>query len=203
MIEKLTKDTLMFFATFDPIGNLALFIALTKGYSEAQRRKIAFKSIFYSFIILSTSILAGQFILKGMGIELFSLQIAGGIILFIFGLQMIFGIKDKLTENISETDHDVSVFPLAVPSISGPGAIMSVIVLTDSGVYTFHQQLATFSAMTFTLLSTFVLFLLANPIMRVIGKNGALILVKVMGMILTALSIQLILDGLGVSLPLN
>lgn len=195
--EKIIRDTLMLMATFDPIGNLALFIALTKGFSEAQRRKIAFKSILYSFFILTGSILIGRFILQGMGIQLFSLQIAGGLILFIFGMQMIFGKEEKYIDRKPEKEHDIAVFPLAVPSIAGPGAIMAVIVLTDGTLYSVPNQAITFGIMMLVLLFTFLLFLMANPILKVIGKNGSLILVKVMGMILAALSVQLILDGFG------
>jgi multiple antibiotic resistance protein len=198
MLEKYIRDALMFMATLDPIGNLALFMALTKSYSEAQRRRIAFKSILYSFFILTGSILVGRFILQGMGIQLFSLQIAGGIILFIFGMQMIFGKEEKYLDRKPEKEHDLAVFPLAVPSIAGPGAIMAVIVLTDSSLYSVPVQVGTFGVMVLVLLFTFLLFLLANPIHKIIGKNGSLILVKVMGMILAALSVQLILDGFGI-----
>ncbi len=197
MLEKYIRDALMFMATLDPIGNLALFMALTKGHSEAQRRKIAFKSILYSFFILTGAILIGRFILQGMGIQLFSMQIAGGIILFIFGMQMIFGKEEKYIELKPEKEHDLAVFPLAIPSIAGPGSIMAVIVLTDGSLYSIPVQVGTFGVMVLVLLFTFLLFLLANPIHKIIGKNGSLILIKVMGMILAALSVQLVLDGIG------
>ena len=197
MLEKYIRDALMFMATLDPIGNLALFMALTKGHSEAQRRKIAFKSILYSFFILTGAILIGRFILQGMGIQLFSMQIAGGIILFIFGMQMIFGKEEKYLELKPEKEHDLAVFPLAIPSIAGPGSIMAVIVLTDGSLYSIPVQVGTFGVMVLVLLFTFLLFLLANPIHKIIGKNGSLILIKVMGMILAALSVQLVLDGIG------
>jgi len=197
MLEKYIRDALMFMATLDPIGNLALFMALTKGHSEAQRRKIAFKSILYSFFILTGAILIGRFILQGMGIQLFSMQIAGGIILFIFGMRMIFGKEEKYLELKPEKEHDLAVFPLAIPSIAGPGSIMAVIVLTDGSLYSIPVQVGTFGIMVLVLLFTFLLFLLANPIHKIIGKNGSLILIKVMGMILAALSVQLVLDGIG------
>ena len=197
MLEKYIRDALMLIATLDPIGNLALFMALTKSYSEAQRRRIAFKSVLYSFLILTGSILIGRFILQGMGIQLFSLQIAGGIILFIFGMQMIFNKEEKYLDRKPEKEHDLAVFPLAIPSIAGPGAIMAVIVLTDNSLYSIPVQAGTFGIMVLVLLFTFLLFLLANPILRIIGKNGSLILVKIMGMILAALSVQLVLDGFG------
>ena len=197
MLEKYIRDALMLIATLDPIGNLALFMALTKSYSEAQRRRIAFKSVLYSFLILTGSILIGRFILQGMGIQLFSLQIAGGIILFIFGMQMIFNKEEKYLDRKPEKEHDLAVFPLAIPSIAGPGAIMAVIVLTDNSLYSIPVQAGTFGIMVLVLLFTFTLFLLANPILRIIGKNGSLILVKIMGMILAALSVQLVLDGFG------
>lgn len=197
MVEKITKDALLLWATIDPIGTLALFAAVTSHLPSAARRKTAFKAIVYSSIILIGSIVVGQLILTGMGVKLISLELAGGVILFLFGLHMIFGSTSEMTADRPEAGHDAAVFPLAVPSIASPGAIMAVILLTDNYTYPIFTQAVT-AAITLGVLGvSFALMLLAGPILRVIGKNGAAILVRVMGMILAALSVELVMDALG------
>jgi multiple antibiotic resistance protein len=197
MLEKSIQDVLILWATIDPIGTLALFAAITAGVAPAERRKTAAKAIAYSAAILLSSIVIGQVILDGMGIKLNSLEVAGGAILFLFGLQMIFGDTGRAPGQ-PEPGHDIAVFPLAVPSIASPGAIMAVILLTDNDVYGIASQATTAAIMLGVLLITWVLMLLADPILRIIGKNGAAILVKVMGMILAALSAELILTALSI-----
>jgi len=198
MIDKFTTDALMLWATIDPVGTLALFAALTSGLTLEERRKIALKAVVYSSMILLVSIVGGQVILAGMGIRLISLQIAGGIILFLFGLQMVFGKSYKDSSGQPEPGHDLAVFPLAVPSIASPGAIMAVILLTDNYHYSIPTQAVTSLIMLAVLAITYAFMLGATRILRVIGKNGAAILVRVMGMILSALSVELIMKGLGV-----
>jgi multiple antibiotic resistance protein len=195
MIEKSIQDALILWATIDPVGTLALFAAITAGLAPAERRKVAAKAVGYSTAILLSSIVIGQIVLDGMGIKLNSLQVAGGVILFLFGLQMIFGDNAKASGQ-PEAGHDIAVFPLAVPSIASPGAIMAVILLTDNDVYDIASQATTAAIMLAVLLISWALMLLASPILRVIGNNGAAILVKVMGMILAALSVELVMNAL-------
>lgn len=147
-------------------------------------------------MILVGAVVIGQILLSAMGISLVSLQVAGGIILFVFALQMIFG--DDLAPSsggAKESGHDIAVFPLAVPSIATPGAIMAVILLTDNHVYTIKTQAVTTLLMLGVLVITFLFMLAATPILKVIGQNGAAILVRVMGMILAAMSIEFILEA--------
>ena len=156
------------------------------------------KAIAYSAMILLGAIVGGQLILTAMNIQLISLQVAGGVILFLFGLQMIFSHAANGTGG-SEAGHDVAVFPLAVPSIVGPEAIMAVIMLTDNHTHSVPTQAMTAAVMLAVLAITCVLMLLADPILRVIGKNGAAILERVMGMVLAALSVELVMDALGIA----
>ncbi len=188
----------MLWSTIDPVGTLALFAALTPGLAAAQRRKIALRATLYSCAILLGSIVIGQVLLSRMGVRLISLQVAGGIILFLFGLQMIFGGMTKASSQKPEAGHDLAVFPLAVPSIASPGAIMAVILLTDNEVYSVPQQLATALVLLAVLAITFAMMLFASAILRVVGNSGAAILVRVMGMVLAALSVELVMAALGV-----
>lgn len=196
IVEKYIRDALMLWTTIDPIGTLSLFAALTAGLTEEIRKKTAIKATIYATAILVGSMVIGQILLGGLGIQLVSLQIAGGIILFLFGLQMIFGTAGQSSPQ-PEQDHDLAVFPLAVPSIASPGAIMAVIVLTDNNTYPVSTQLGTTLILLIILGVTYVFMLAATPILRIIGKNGAAILIRVMGMILAALSVELVLGALG------
>ena len=198
MIEKLITDSVMLWATIDPIGTLVLFAAITSGLPHHERKKIAFKATCYSAAILLGSIILGQIILAALGIKLISLQIAGGIILFLFGLQMIFGSTFKEMSHRPEAGHDLAVFPMAVPAIASPGAIMAVILLTDNYQYSILSQAMTSAVMFLILGLTYVLMLWSTPILKVIGTTGAAVLIRVMGMILAALSVELIMNGLGV-----
>jgi len=112
---------------------------------------------------------------------------------------MIFGVNTGVTAYQSEKSHDIAVFPLAIPSLVGPEAIMAVILLTDNHIYPIKTQAATALAMLSVLLITYLMLVLSDPILRVIGKNGAAILERIMGMILTALSVELVMSGLGIS----
>lgn len=195
MLNKIIHDALMIWVTIEPIGTVVLFAALTSGLSPSERRKAATRAIVYSAIILLGAILIGQVILTAMHIQLISLQIAGGIILFLFGLQMIFG-RTATTFSQSEAGYDIAVFPLAIPSIVGPEAIMVVILLTDNYLYSVTTQAITAVVTLAVLAVTYLLMLLAEHLVRIIGKNGAAILERIMGIFLATLSVDLIVDAL-------
>ncbi|MGZ5576633.1 MAG: MarC family protein [Methylobacter sp.] len=194
MLNKIIHDALMIRVTIEPIGSVVLFASLTSGISAIERRKTATRAIAYSAIILLGAILVGQIILAAMHIQLISLQIAGGIILFLFGLQMIFGLA-AATYSQSEAGHDIAVFPLAIPSIVGPESIMVVILLTDNYLYSVTTQAVTAGITLGILAVTYVLMLLAEHLLHIIGKDGAAILERIMGIILATLSVDLLIDA--------
>jgi multiple antibiotic resistance protein len=199
MVERLVQDALFFLATLDPIGTVALFAGLTAGLTPINRRRTARRAILYAAGILFGSIIAGQLLLTALGIRLLSLQVAGGIILFLLGLQMLFVGTDQTSRGRPEEGHDVAIFPLAIPSIAGPGAIMAAIVRTDHELFSLTEQLTTAIVLLLTLGVTWFLMLLAEPVLKVIGQNGAAILVRILGMLLAALSVELVLTALGVA----
>lgn len=198
MIDKVVHDFLIIWATIDPIGTMALFVGLTSKLSAKEKRKTAYKTILYAALILIGAIVVGQVLLGAMGISLLSFQIAGGIILFLFGLQMIF--SQNSTEETGESRHDISVFPLAIPSTASPGAILAVILITDNHVYTIEEQVITTATVLSVLIVTLILLLLSNGIIKVIGVGGASLLTRLMGMILAALSVEFIMEALGFGL---
>jgi len=197
MLGKLFRDFMLIWTTIDPIGNLALFAGLTASLTRVERRRVARRATTYAAIILVCAVVAGQVILDAMGIHLLSLKLAGGIILFLFALKMLFGSMES-EAGAPEEGRDIAVFPLAVPSIAGPGTIMAVIVQTDNDVYTVPEQAATAGVMILVLFLTYVLFLLSDAILKVIGRQGASILVRVMGILLASLSVELIMNALGI-----
>jgi len=195
VLEKFIQDALIIWATIDPIGTMALFTALTAHLSSEERRRTAFKAIIYAGAVLLGSIVIGQMILGAMGIRLVSFQLAGGVILFLFGLQMIFGSGPQSSR--AEPEHEIAVFPLAIPATATPGAILAVILLTDNHVHPISVQIGT-SLITLGILGiTLILLLFSSRIISIIGISGASILTRVMGMILAALSVELIMNALG------
>jgi multiple antibiotic resistance protein len=199
MLAKIVRDALLFWTTIDPIGTVVLFALLTTGYSPEQRRKIAVQATCLAAILLVASIFLGQLVLAGLGIRLISLQVAGGLILFVFGLQMIFRSPGAKEEPRPEEGRELAVFPLAIPSIAGPGTIMAVIVATDREFYGFGQQVVSTGVLLAVLLATLGMLLGANGIIRVLGRQGSEAVTRVMGMLLAALSVELVMEALGVA----
>ncbi|WP_221801343.1 MarC family protein [Oceanobacter mangrovi] len=197
MLDKFVQDALILWATIDPIGSMALFAGLTANMTAEARRRTAIKTILYSGGVLIAAIVVGQLLLAAMGIQLVSLQLAGGIILFLFGLQMIFG-DPAGADAPMDSRHDIAVFPLAIPATASPGAILAVILLTDNSRFPIVTQAGTALVLIAILAVTLLLLLASGRIIRVIGTGGANILVKVMGMVLAALSVELVMKALDI-----
>ncbi|MEL7213323.1 MAG: MarC family protein [Pseudomonadota bacterium] len=183
------------FVIIDPIGLTPLFVALTQGMSDQARRAIALRACIISVVILLLFAVFGEAVLGFVGISLPAFRIAGGILLFLTALEMLFERRSKRREDQADDDRpDPSVFPLAIPLIAGPGAIASMILLTGDGDVI---QLATVSAVMLSVIAVvFVLFLLAGKIERLLGKTGINVVSRLLGMMLAALSVQFVLDGL-------
>ena len=196
MWEEIIRETIMLFATIDPIGTLSLFVAVTAKRPPIERRGIALRCILYSSLILIGFLVIGQVILSWLGVRLISFQIAGGIILFIFGIKMLFGGEDfGQSSGKGEVEHDVAVFPLAIPSIANPGSILAVVLLTDNNIHGVLDQSITAGILIAILLLTLALLLTANHIHRVIGNAGSQVLIRVIGLVLAAMAVETILQG--------
>src|SRR3954449_9834290 len=198
LLIKISKDFATLWTTIDPIGNVALFAGLTAALSRADRHWTALRACIYATIILVVAGTVGQMILDAIGIRMHSLKVAGGIILFLFGVQMLFGKLDEKKERSPEEGRDLAVFPLAVPAIAGPGAMMAVIVLTDNDVYTVPEQAETGVVLVVVLLMTYIFLRFSDFILRIIGQQGAAVLVRVMGIILASLAVEIVLTALAV-----
>jgi len=196
MVEQILRDFMMILVTIDPIGTLSIFVPLTGNIPEKERFKVAKRAVFFAGIILFAFLIIGQIVLSYIGVKLVSFQLAGGIILFIFSLQMIFGTVISPNEKGPEPDHDPAVFPLAIPSIASPGSIMAVVLLTDNNVRSYADQGITALMLLIVLVLTLLMLKLANPIHKFIGNAGSNIMIRVMGLILAALATQQILEGI-------
>ncbi|AMO55850.1 MarC family transcriptional regulator [Endozoicomonas montiporae] len=188
---------IFFFAVIDPIGTVPVFIAVTSRYDESLKRKIAVRAALASGSILIFFVMAGEVILKIINIPLSAFQIAGGIVLFIFALSMIFG-ESKPEEEVkmATSATEKAIFPLAVPSIASPGAMLAAVLLTENHHYSVLEQAQTTAIMISVLFITLLLMLGASKVHRFIGDSGASIISRVMGLILTSVAVANVLAGI-------
>ena len=188
------------FVVIDPIGLAPVFVALTQGMAPKKRKAIALRACVIAFVILSLFGLMGESVLSFAGISMPAFQIAGGILLFITAFEMLFELRGKRRsdkgEESEEDDRDPSVFPLSIPLIAGPGAITSMILLTNEVQNNIWQLTGVFCAMFIVVFTVMVLFMMAALIEKILGKTGILVVSRVLGMLLAALAVQFILNGL-------
>ncbi|MCP4915049.1 MAG: MarC family protein [Oligoflexia bacterium] len=199
-MEELISSFVILWAVIDPIGTVPVFIAVTKGYDEVERKRIALFSSFVALGILLFFMIVGEFLLKKVGVPLAAFQTSGGIILFLFALNMIFG-DSKPEEEIQlmkKTDRETAIFPLAIPSIASPGAILAVVLLVESSNSTIKTQISTAIVVLLILFINFILMRTSNSIHKAIGNSGAIVISKVMGLILASMAANNILLGIKV-----
>jgi len=191
---QLLQEFITLWVVIDPIGTLPVFLAVTTGMNAGQRKAVAKRAILVSFVVLALFIVAGQIVLEALGLPLPAFQIAGGIVLFLFALTMIFG-DSKPQAEISGSDRvsQTSVFPVAIPSIASPGAMLAVVILTDNDRFSIAHQAITTGLMALVLGATLAILLLANPLYRVLGATGSSVISRVMGMILAAVAVDAVL----------
>ncbi len=185
------------FVVIDPIGLAPLFVALTQGKSDSARRRIALRATGIAVIILLAFAAFGEALLSFIGISMPAFRVAGGVLLFLTALDMLFERRTKRREDQSEEDEtdDPSVFPLAIPLIAGPGAIASVILLMGQrpGI---EGAVMVLGATGFVMVLVVALFMVSGPLERALGKTGVTVVTRLLGMLLAALSVQFVLDGL-------
>ena len=197
MFDSLVVQFVVLWAVIDPIGSIPVYLTKTVGLSVEDRRKIARKAVMISAGILIFFLIAGQALLEAMQIPLTAFQIAGGLVLLLFALTMIFGEgKPEQEIKLSSNLNELAVYPLAVPSIASPGAMMAIVLLTDNHRFSLFDQTITTLIMLSVLLITYLLFLAANRIQRWIGNTGAAVISRVMGLILAAVAINNMLVGI-------
>ena len=184
----------VFFAVFgimDPVGNVPMFLMLTEKMDEKKRREMARKAVFWAGAILIVFVLFGNLVLDAFHIPIESLRIAGGIVLILLGLQVLFGVSFERQNNPEDKDGDISIVPLATPLIAGPGMISLAIILSKEYGYAL-----TLLGVAANLFLSLLLFRYASYVLYVLGKQGALAFTKVMGLILVAIGVEFIRSAL-------
>jgi multiple antibiotic resistance protein len=201
MSEQLLSAFVTLFVIIDPLGLAPLFLALTPGMDPSQRGQIALRATITAFCILLVFALAGVAILTLFGITIHSFRIAGGLLLFFIAFEMVFERRqdrhEKSAERATTADRirDIAVFPLAIPLIAGPGAISATILLSG----TFPDpllRLALILIVAVNLAVAWLVFLVAERLDRVLGTTGRIVLTRLLGMILAAIAVQFVIDGI-------
>ncbi len=188
---------IFFFAVIDPIGTVPVFVAVTRHHADAERRATAIRAAAVSALIMVFFVVAGEVILSAMEIPLPAFQVGGGIVLFLFALSMIFGDSKPEDEmKMASAGADTAVFPLAVPSIASPGAMLAAVLVTENSRYGLVEQTLTAGVMLVVLLVALVFMLSAGALHRLIGDSGASVVSRVMGMILASVASANVLAGI-------
>lgn len=201
MIEIFISAFVTFFVIIDPVGIAPVFASLTQGTTPRHRRMMAIKGTVIAVGILLFFAAVGEPFLSALGITLNALKVAGGVMLFLIALEMVFEKRTERRENAAERSHqehpeDISVFPIAIPLLAGPGAIASIILLMASHDGDYLAKGVILSALGLTLGLTLITFLAASRLMEVMGSTVSAIISRVLGIILAAFATQFILDGI-------
>jgi multiple antibiotic resistance protein len=205
VIELFVSSLITFFVVIDPPGCAPIYAGLSAGADPAHRRAMAIRAVLVAAGILLVFALFGEDLLRGLGISLASFRIAGGIMLFLIALEMVFEKRTERREDraakVAATPEveDVSIFPMAMPMIAGPGSIASVMLLMskNEGI---ERTLVVLGALATILLLTLVALLAAGPIMRVLGAKIEAVITRLLGVLLAALAVQFVIDGIRISL---
>ncbi|MFZ1662364.1 MAG: MarC family protein [Paracoccaceae bacterium] len=186
------------FVIIDPIALAPLFVALTRGMDEHHRRRIALRACLIAIGLLTLFGLLGNKILAVIGITMPAFKISGGLLLFVTALDMLFERRTQRREGQQpDPNHDPSVFPLATPLIAGPGAFTTMILLVNNTPATgLPHTLAIHLVMILVVASAYLFFLMAGLIERLLGRTGIVVVTRLLGMLLAALSVQFVLDGI-------
>lgn len=204
MMELFISAFVTFFVVIDPPGCAPIYASLTTDAPRYQRRIMAIRAVIVATLILLFFALFGERMLGALGISLDSFRIAGGIMLFIIALEMVFEKRTQRREHraqdIIDTPEieDVSIFPMAMPMIAGPGSIAAVMLLTSRNSQ-FNDVLIVLGALGAVLILTLLSLLAAGPLMRILGRKVEAVITRVLGVLLGALAVQFVVDGLNAS----
>ncbi|MES2987399.1 MAG: MarC family protein [Pseudomonadota bacterium] len=204
MLELFISSFITFFVVIDPPGCAPIFAGLTTQTNAAHRRAMAIRAVLVAALILFGFALFGEALLRALGISLNAFKIAGGIMLFLIALEMVFEKRTERREDRAEKVKasevpDISIFPMAMPMIAGPGSIASVMLLMSQNTG-LERNIAVLGAMAAILLLTLVALLAAGPIMRLVGAKIEAVISRLLGVLLGALATQFVIDGIRASL---
>jgi multiple antibiotic resistance protein len=185
------------FLVVNPFEVLPSFIALAGSFNKKAQRKLALKAVLVAFVFLVFFVIAGNFVLDHMGVSVRAFQIAGGLVLFLVALDMIHGVQHSGPDTTDAEHQVLAIYPLAFPKIAGPGAIVTVILLTDDDRSNILGQFATIGVIALVLAIQFLVLLGAAPITRWLGHTGTAVIGRIMGLLLATLAVSMVLTALG------
>jgi len=195
----LIKSFLTLFTIIDPVGGVPFFLSISAGYSEEERKKIALRASLTAFLTLLFFLWIGKNLLSFFQISVSSFRIAGGILLFLISMEMLFGKTTQVKTTEKETlkvkeKEDFSIVPLGIPYLAGPGAITTTIILGETS--TLHIKLGLSLIIFLVLLITFLIFSYSSKISKLLGELGTKAIVRILGLILASIAIEYITTGL-------
>ncbi len=201
-IQQAINEFVMMWVLIDPIGTIPIFLAATAHVAVQHRRGVAIRATVIAAAILAFFIVGGQVLLKALGIPLTTFQIAGGIVLFLFALTMVFG-PPKAEHDLQEVEEaslekarSIAVYPLAIPAIASPGAMLGAVLLTDVPHFSAIEYAVSFAVTGLVLLISLFLLFAAGKIYKAIGESGVNVLSRIMGLILAAVAVDNVLEAI-------
>lgn len=201
LLDFTTSALVTLLVTLDPPGLAPIFLSLTRGMSPGERRQVAIRACIIAFAIMAFFAVAGDVVLKALGVSLPAFRIAGGLLLFWIAFEMVFERRTERKQQTAETaitqDHirNVAAFPLAIPLMAGPGALTAMILLAGRAAGDPTMLLALAAICGLVVLACLVTFLLAGPLSRLLGITGNIVLTRLLGVVLAALAVQFVIDG--------
>jgi multiple antibiotic resistance protein len=197
MLEIFIQSFVLYFVVVDPIGSTPIFFVITKNLNIKDKIKTAVNSTIIALLVLIFFALLGNYILNHLNITFSALKIAGGIILFIVSLEMLFSKRQqRKKENTNFHSDNISVFPLAIPLLAGPAAIISVVVSVNNIGSNFINQIVGMTSLVLVMVITFIAFFIVSKFEKIVNEKVINIFSSVIAIILAGLSVQYILDGI-------
>ena len=207
-ISLITKTFITFFTVIDPLGLVPVVLVILANNNPEERRKIITRAVIIGALVIFTFALLGKLLIESLGIGLYAFNIAGGVLLFLIALDMLFGRtpgtrETPIEEKEAISSSDVSVFPLAIPMIAGPGTIATTILFTDHASGNNINIFILAVVLILILFISWIVMIKSSLIMKLIGRTGILVFSRILGVILAALAVQYILNGIQTFLKLN
>ena len=197
MLEIFLQYFVLYFVVIDPIGTTPLFLVVTKGLNAKDKNKVAFEGVLIATIVLLFFAFFGNYVLKYLGISFPAFTIAGGVILFLIALEMLFDIRsERKKRSINDKRDKISIFPIAIPLLAGPAAITSVILTISQAEGSYSLLIINIICLISVMFVSFVILKVFTKFQKFINEKIINIFSRVIGIILAALSIQYILDGI-------
>ena len=197
MLEIFLQYFVLYFVVIDPIGTAPLFLVVTKGLNVKDKNKVAFEGVLIATIVLLFFAFFGNYVLKYLGISFPAFTIAGGVILFLIALEMLFDIRsERKKRSINDKRDKISIFPIAIPLLAGPAAITSVILTISQAEGSYSLLIINIICLISVMLVSFIILRVFTKFQKFINEKIINIFSRVIGIILAALSIQYILDGI-------